>query len=338
MHSRNLKKIIGLFLLFIGMGVIGNVAFADTTSAFSVSPLDPETNQPQSSYYELQNQAGKKQKLSLRIFNTSDQAIQIKLEANNATTNNNGITSYLKVDKKDPSLKVGFSDLVSYNDDVITISKQDTKDVSVTVNYPDKNFDGVILGGLRVYQVTQEKDKVAKGVTNQVAYTVGVVINGSKTVKPEMNLVSAQPEQRNYRNYISATLQNAAPTIVKKLEVKATVLTKENRKKMYEHQSSEMRMAPNSNFNYGISLENQALKNGTYIMTVEGKADGVPFNFEKEFTIDKKVAKKLNENAIFVENDSNIPVWMIVGAVLLVVLLLLILVYVWKLQKRMKTK
>ena len=332
MNIKRIRVPFAMLLFFISLIGIGKIVAAQTMSAFSVSPLNPETNQPQSSYYELTGKPNTKQKITLRVFNSSDHAIQIQLEANNGSTNNNGITSYLKEGDRDATLKVGFADIATCEAQPMNIPANDSKDVSVTIQYPKKEFKGVILGGLRLYEVTEEEKQV-KDVTNHVAYTVGVVLQESnEKISPEMHLLSAQPEQRNYHNYISATLQNAAPTIIKTLNVKATVYKKSGKKKMYAHESNNLRMAPNSKFNYGINLEDQALKNGTYLMAVKGDADGVPFNFEKEFTIDKKEAKQLNENAVFVKGQAHIPMWMILIGILISIVLLGLLIYIFKLK------
>ncbi|EJF48101.1 cell surface protein, partial [Enterococcus sp. C1] len=105
-------------------------------------------------------------------------------------------------------------------------------------------------------------------------YTIGVVLKeNTKKVSPEMNLLGVKVEQRNSRNYISSNLQNRAPRIIKDLKVEQKIYKKGTDTLVYESSNSNMRMAPNSNFFYGVNLEDKPLKAGEYTLNVSGTAD-----------------------------------------------------------------
>lgn len=327
------NKII-LLIMFVMLCAGGKKVFAANNQSFSITPLDPDTNLPQSSYYDLKVIPKEKKILIIRLLNSSKESVKVKVEANDGSTNNNGITSYLSGIPKDETLVTGFSDIATIEQDVVTIPPEGSVDIPVTINIPETPFDGVILGGIRVSSLENviEETNEKSAVTSNVAYTVGVLIKeNDKEIDPEIVLLDVKTEQRNYRNYISAQLQNSAPQIVKNLEVSAQVTEKNSKNVLYEASRSEMRMAPNSNFYFGISLEDQPFKAGKYMMTISGKADGKPFSFTEEFEVKGEEAKNFNKNAVYIkETDKK---WMTYLTIALIVTLLIVIMVLFKKKK-----
>ena len=77
--------------------------------------------------------------------------------------------------------------------------------------------------------------------------------------------------------------------------MKSEITQKGHSKILYEAHNSDMRMAPHSNFYYGINLGNHRLKSGNYTMKITGVADGNKFSFDKDFSISQKEAKNIIE-------------------------------------------
>lgn len=293
---------------------------------FSVTPLNEKTLKPQSSYFDLKLSPGSNKKMTVRIDNPNDEAIKVLVEANNGSTNDNGITSYLTTKKRDTTLKVAFSDMTSFKKETITVPKNATKNVVVPINVPQESFEGVVLGGLRFSLEDDDKKKAETStVTSKISYTIGVLLKESdEAIEPKMKLNAVQVEQRNARNYISANLQNTVPRIIKKLEVNARVYKESGKKVLYEGNATNLRMAPHSNFNYGINLDDQPLIAGKYRMEITGKADGVPFSFKRNFKIERKIATDFNKNAVYVEEKSALWLWLLISALVVVVVGLVI--------------
>lgn len=327
------NKVLYLFLILLSLFFSTSFVQAEGVEkekAFSISPLNPETNEPQSSYYDLTVSPNEKKELKIRIFNSASEDMHVNVTANDGTTNDNGITSYLGNQKRDSSLKVAFSEITKVENNLISVPKNGSIDVGVTINVPEKAFEGVILGGIRVTSAenTQEKKEEETQVKNNIAYTVGVLLKENDlTIDPKMTLIGVKTEQRNYRNYISANLQNASPRVIKKLEATAEVTKKDESTILYRASNSDMRMAPNSNFNFGISLEDQPFKSGNYTMKVSGMADGKKFTFEKDFKIDSEEAKSWNENAVYVKDQPIDYTWVYMSVGLLVVICILVSSY-----------
>ena len=335
---RLLKICFAFFFMIISVYTVSehaDIVYADTTAgeqySFTVTPLKPGTDEPQESFYDLKVKPGEKVEFKVRIKNFSTEEIKVSIAANNGSTNQNGITSYTENAKKDESLKLAFSDIASLDSSKVTIGKGEHADIPVTLQVPDTPFEGTILGGLRFTSpnIQAQAQKKSSGIGNTVSYTIGVVLREDDTpVEPKMSLENVVQEQRNGRNYIGLNLQNSAPRIIKKLKVDAKIRSKDSEKVLYMAKNDAMRMAPNSNFNFGISLEDQPFKSGNYIAEVTGTADGNEFSFKKSFMIKKEAAKKWNENAVFVDEKSGDTSWLYIGMGVLLLMVLILVAYI----------
>lgn len=314
--------------------IVSPTARAEEGGSFSVTPLNPETGEAQSSYYDLMVEPEQNIQLQVEIVNSSSEEKTIQVEANNATTNENGISSYLKEEERDDSLKVAFEDVAQVKEEQVTVTANGTANAVIDLKIPKEAFPGEILGGLRFTEVKPEEDKKEQkaAITNNIAYTIGVLLRESEEkVAPEMAMNDVVTEQRNYRNYISANLQNKAPCMIKELSAHAQVFEKGTDELLYEASNDAMRMAPNSNFNFGISLEDQKFVPGDYTMEVTGAADGTPFEFSKDFTISAEEAKEYNKNAVFAQENTSISPWIyIVGVCGLITIGLLLFLLIKK--------
>ena len=113
---------------------------------------------------------------------------------------------------------------------------------------------------------------------------------------PELGLLDVFADQLNYRNVFSATIQNFTSTFVNQLEVEAVIREKGEKEILHETKISGMRMAPNSHFNYPVSLNGDAFQNGDY-MERSGEHE---WSWEQEFTIDQETARRLNREDVTV--------------------------------------
>lgn len=314
--------IIALCFLFLGWGPL---TLAESQNGFSISPINPTTGEPQSTYYDLTVVPRQKQTLKVRLFNSQNEDMTVKVQANEAGTNNNGVITYAGQEKQDASLRVPFSRIAHFETEEVVIPKQSSKDVALQIEVPSEPFKGIILGGIRVTEVIKNASKAqAASVKANVAYSVAVVLREQEeTMDPSMHLLGVGQEVRNYRNYLSAELQNSAPRLIKKLETKASVYKKGSNKLLYEAEKTSMEMAPNSKFKFGINLEQRPVKAGKYVMKVSGKADGKPYQFEQEFEITEQEAKALEKNRLYVSDDQSNNNWIWVLVACLVLLLLL---------------
>ncbi len=331
------KYIISFFLLLAAVVCVKiSPVFAEVSTSentFSISPLNPETNEPQSTYYNLKMTPNQVKEIKVRLFNSSDKDIKVKVTLNNAATNGNGVISYAGTEDEDSSLKVPLTSLAKLKDPIVNIPKMGHYDESITIRMPQNSFHGEVLGGIRVTSLSESKiqTKEKPAVKANIAYSVAVLIR-EEDEKPEasMHLLDVIKENRDYRNCISAKLQNSAPRLVKKLEVNSKIYRENSNKLLYQASRSEMQMAPNSHFNFSTSLENTSIKAGKYTMRVSGKADGKPFSFTRNFSVTASEAKQLNKNAVYVKDEEGGGISLIYMLIGIIVLLSLILIYLYK--------
>lgn len=94
------------------------------------------------------------------------------------------------------------------------------------------------------------------------------------TVAPDLKLNKVEPSQVNYRNVINANLQNLMAGYLNQMYVQAEVKGVSNSKLSYKANKEMLQMAPNSNFDYPVSIgDGNKLEAGKYrlSMTVYGQ-------------------------------------------------------------------
>ncbi|WP_285023819.1 DUF916 and DUF3324 domain-containing protein, partial [Lactococcus garvieae] len=236
---------------------------------FSVQAVIPSNQVDKSkTYFDLRMAPGQSQDLMVELRNATSSAVTVNVSPNTAITNQNGVVDYsMSKARRDSSLKVCFEDIASTNNEV-TVPAKGTKKIAVHVKMPDRPFDGVLLGGLYFTEKTAEsKDSGNKGtqILNRYAYVIGVKLTESdKVVPPELRLRSVKASQVNYRNVIVANIQNYKAAILTNLKIEGNVYRKGEKHPVYSETRENLRMAPNSNFDYAIGMHNQAFKPGEY--------------------------------------------------------------------------
>ncbi|EUJ29117.1 hypothetical protein PCORN_11622 [Listeria cornellensis FSL F6-0969] len=110
------------------------------------------------------------------------------------------------------------------------------------------------------------------------------------------------------------------------MDVTASVYKQGDTNPIKKQQTNNLRMAPNSNFDYAIKWDNQKFKPGKYKMVIDAKSKGQTWHLRRNFTINSKEADKLNSTAINLEQEST-PVWLYVGIGIVCALLVGVVAY-----------
>ncbi|WP_086312960.1 hypothetical protein A5821_000532 [Enterococcus sp. 7F3_DIV0205] len=323
------KRIISLLLLIIMISSLPlNASAQDGTMNFSVTAVIPDNQIDKTkTYFDLKMKPGQVQELEVSMNNPLDEEVTVENNANTAITNDNGIVDYSNADPKlDETLKAPFS-VISEVEKETTIPAKSSKILKIKVTMPDKELDGVILGGLHFTEKEDKEkdDKENSGVQikNRFAFAIGVLIRqNDNIVKPDLKLGKIQPSQVNYRNVLKANIQNTQPVIIQDMEIDARVTKKGSKETLFEQKKPGVRMAPNSNFNFGMSWENQEFKAGKYTLHMNVSSGSEKWKWSKDFEISQKEAKELNEKAVELKVDYT--KWYIIGGVVGVIVLMLI--------------
>lgn len=330
----------GILLIVLSFLFSPILVSAEENLSFYVTPEFPDIQVEGSSrYFDLNSEPGSTEELTLKLQNANDQAKTIEITAHTAFTNVQGVVEYGKdAEKADPTLPYSLADLIE-PPAPIELAGNETKTVKVALNMPKEAFLGLLAGGLRIAEVKEEtKETEASGegvaIKNEFAYVVGVVVSNDRSaVKPDLDLLDVFADQLNYRNVISANLQNFTPTFVNHLEVEATVQKEGESDVLYRAKQEQMQMAPNSNFNFPISLEGDRFRSGEYLLKMTARSGEEEWQWERKFTIDADEARALNREDVTLQKGIN---WWLVVAISLVILLLVIIV--WLLIQRRKEK
>ncbi len=322
-----IKKRITCWLLFAFLFLV-NVLFTNQVDAsagnFSISPLTEKGEFLQQGYYHFVGLPGAKKSASLELKNRTDKKIDIEIEINTAWTNKNGLPSYTSNKNKDSTLTYLIEELVNIEDTVVTIPANGEKIVPIIINYPKAKWEGQVLGGLRLHENNKKEEK--KGVENEVAYTVGILLEMENTeqVDYQFRMNNVKANQRNYRNFIEVNLQNMAPKIIKDMIVQTYIYKGNQSKPVYELQSDSFRMAPNSNFDIGVPTGDMPVSPGNYHALLKVEVDNQIYEFSKDFVIEQETAHQLNQSAVNIVGNDNTVIYLIVTIIGLVALLYII--------------
>ncbi|MHC9531938.1 DUF916 and DUF3324 domain-containing protein [Dellaglioa sp. L3N] len=309
--------------------------------SFSVEAQIPSNQiDKNQTYFDLKMKPNQKQTLVVDMKNATNKAVTVEVHPNAAMTNDNGVVEYKAVNPTlDKSMTQPFSKLAT-TDTTVTIPAKSAIKQKIDVTMPAKPYTGLIAGGIyfteKIDKAKEKADKSGVQIKNRYAYVVGVSLRENTTsVKPNMELLSIKPGQANYRNTLKVKLQDNKMTAIKNLKVHGKVYARNGKKVLFESKTSNMTMAPNTNFNYGISWDNQEFKAGKYRLEMTADSGKNHWEWKQNFTINGADAKKLNKKAVDLEKDYTM--WYILAGFLILLLLFLILFLILR-RKNKKDK
>lgn len=330
--------------------LIGNSVKAEASQNsgmdYSIKPVMPENQRGETqAYFDLLMEPGGEQTLQVEITNHGEEDKIINVSVATASTDNSGIAVYgvRSGVETDDSLLYRMEDLVS-TEGRITVAPGETYTVNLKVLVPSTSFDGILAGGINFQEIVEEGAAEATtegGVTiiNEYSYVIALLLRVNETeIQPDLRLNKVSAAQTNWRNVISANIQNFQPAYVTGMSTVAKVRKSGAQEVLYEGSGQQMNMAPNSNFNYKIPLSGAAFEAGDYILTLEVDSNEGSWSFEQEFTITAEEARAFNETDVTIER-SNLWLYVLIGAgILFVVFLIFILVLYKKRRKKQKVR
>ncbi|EUJ46643.1 DUF916 and DUF3324 domain-containing protein [Paenilisteria rocourtiae] len=325
-----MKKLMTLFLILplLASSLLFPVHTDASEMNFSVSANIPENQIDKTkSYFHLKLAPGNEQTVYVTITNETSQEITILTSVNTAVTNDNGIVDYSQENPKiDNTLKYPLSKITESAGEVV-LPAHSSKNYPIKISMPDKAFDGTILGGVYFKEKTADKSESQSKdiqIENQYAYVIGMMLSQNDTqIKADLKLNEITPTQVNYRNVVTANLQNTEATILKDLDIEAQIFKRDGSKVLHENFKQNMRMAPNSNFNFPISWGTKEFEPGRYRLDMIATSGEQVWKWSEYFTIDGKTADALNETALDIERDYTL-LYIIAGSLLTLLILFLV--------------
>lgn len=351
-------------LILIIAGFSGRVFAA--SSSFTVTPVIPDNQVTNDQgYFNLLLEPGQAQDIQFRLYNSTDKEVTVNTAFSTATTANSGTAVYTAPasSKFDPSLKYKISDNVTLPKSV-KIPAKTTVAMTAHIKMPAAKFDGVMAGGFSFQDAAQPKAEKNSGVSiiNEYRYVIALLMQQNKNqVAPDLKLGEVGPKQFNDRNVITANLENFKAAYLKDMTAEAHITGLSDKSIKFDSEQGNMKMAPNSNFDFTIPISLQGAMNGSYSeplkagkyhmsMTVYGKQDpngkyektiaGVPTKFDykwvfdRDFEISGQKASELNAKDPTINHKQAIP-WLVwAGLAVIIILLGIILFLLLKRRKK----
>ncbi|WP_265456017.1 DUF916 domain-containing protein [Enterococcus sp. HY326] len=266
-----------------------------------VSPLLPDNQlTAKVNYFDLLLKKEEEQTVTVVLNNPTDQDRVVAIEVNPATTTYNGTVEY---EDKEPN-----EDLVPFNicdavevEERIELPANQTIDVPVTIKMPDVAFDGVVAGGLKLREITEETAKTETSaestdkatddrtdvttedsttestfaeesresvVTNTYTYVIALLLSQNKAaVAPEITLGGMSLKNVKNQDAISLELVNEANAYAQDVRVEATI-SLEGGDESFTSEQSNMKIAPASIFNYPVEVESDLLAGDYLVETI----------------------------------------------------------------------
>ncbi|WFA03819.1 DUF916 and DUF3324 domain-containing protein [Bacillus sp. HSf4] len=341
-----LKKILFTFtaiLLFALSDPLTLLRASASELNFAVETVIPENQiNKKLTYFNLLIEPSEKQILEIKLRNDTDKDVTVVPKIASATTNHNGVVEYGSSDvEADSTLQYNMKDIVTTEEEV-TIPAKGSYTLKLEVNMPDEEFDGVLAGGITLQEKDDESsdngdevsgDKSGLSIENKFAYVVAIVLqNNENKVSPELTLNDIYPDQINKRNVIKANVQNIMPMYMNQMSVNAKITEKGKSEVLYEATSESLQMAPNSNMDYPIRLNGEALKGGEYTLDMTVTSMGETWHWTKDYKIKPEIAKDLNEEDVTIQNDYT---WLyIAGGIAVILLAILLWLLFWRRKNR----
>lgn len=257
------------------------------------------------SYFDLKVEPNASFELNIKITNSKDKDIKVRVNATDAYTNNNGVIDYSGESEQSLSQskeRSYLTDLLDKEEQIIDIPGKQSKTVSFHGKMDKKTFKGNILGGIYIQEEVSSPSKSKDMIQNEFAYAIAVKLTENLNLpkfQPALN--SVKLGVRNYHQAILAEIENQAPVLFSKFTAVSKIYKEGETTPVLEKTSFNLGMAPYSKFEYGIDLDGKAFSSGKYTYDLTIKKDDERFSLKKTFEIDKKDVDTAQKNSV----DSN---------------------------------
>lgn len=348
------KRIIIVFLiLMLSIFVFPKKVLAADSGIFSVKPIFPDNQISRQNAYYLLVKPGQKQIISFYISNLQDKPQTFKVEPGMYINNSQGEMA-LTTDKKliDPSLPANMLEM-GVKPTLVTVPANQNLQVNQEYQIPDKNFKGIIYGGIRVTSGLQNssevKTKKQKGVRTLVntygQIDTGVIMTMDKNY-PKSNLLvkNVGPVPAAPYPVFSVKVQNPYGTIIDSLNLKVKIkkdgINIKNTKYSKVSLSQDYygySVAPYSNFNLALSIGKNRIIPGNYTLELTGRSHGQEFKQNYKFIVNKNDAKKINKDNSEVNPDYTFLYFVIIVIAVISLVGFVIFMYFFGMNKVLHT-
>ncbi|MCP0887448.1 DUF916 and DUF3324 domain-containing protein [Ligilactobacillus sp. WILCCON 0076] len=324
-----LTVILGVFgLLLFAKPIVAN---ASSGAGFTVSAVIPDNQYTKSAtYFDLKVSPNQTQTVYVNVSNLTNKTKTITAYPNTAYTSDSGSEAYNK------NKLTGLSSAPYLLSDIfgepqkVTVGPKATKQVAFTLTMPAKSYKGILEGAFYFLDSStssaQATNQKGMSIKNRFALALGVVLreDTSTIVSPHLKMNAIKPsisDTSNFSPAVKVNLENTRATMITNMSIKAQISRTKGGTVLYKSTQKNMGMAPNSNFNYSIDWNNNALKAGKYHLHLVARSGTFKWVFDRNFTITTKQANKVNKKANVVRNWTWL--WITIGVIVLLLIILI---------------
>lgn len=324
LKKRSKSFIRGVFLV-LALSFLPIVAHGESLDTFDavIHPSEQQIDKDQL-YYDLQYQPNAAERLTVTLTNRTDQPLKLKASFNRAVTNSLGVVEYSGMNKDESNFGPNITDYVKLSDQEIELAGNQSKDIYLAVKMPEKEFEGILAGGLYLEQAPS--GKVDGNIRNVFSREIAVLLqNKTDEVKPVLKITKAKAVQANSRNAIDVTVDNEKAVYVKDAALEYQV--EKDGKTIAKDKKEKLTLAPSSRMPYLIQMNNTEFSPGTYTVKMTIRSGDQKWTGHPTFTIDRKKAEDYNANDVSIKKKTTNP-WIWIGlAVILILLAIVIFMY-----------
>ncbi|ETY73913.1 cell surface protein [Lactiplantibacillus fabifermentans T30PCM01] len=326
------KKIWSWLFLGLSLFVIGLLRAPRVISAaaqppvanFIVTPLLPKNQlSSKDSYFNLKVTPGSTQILKIAVSNPSTTPRTLKISPVNATTADVGSAEYVPSDRSDPSATTTFTKMTSPAVTISLAAKQG-KTITFKTTIPKNGFKGEVLGALFVTDL-QKISKSTNGkqtfkMENRYAESTAVALwcDPKTPIPVNLQLTNVTVTTNNGLPAVHAKIRNLAPILFGDLQIKSQVMAQATGKTVTTQTLKSGSVAPNSWFNYGISLGDHNLSAGRYTLKMQLTSGQRHWHFTRQFTLTAPKAQQHNQQLPKHHAGTNWWLWGSLAAILVI--------------------
>lgn len=329
-----MKKVYWIFFLIMIIFCFPLKALADDSEesnplGFTVEAVAPTTQIDSSkTYFYIKTIPSETQELQVKVVGKSEEPVKIRAYIANAVTTSNGTVNYLPDQTKDTTLKNSIEEIVSIPEDEkeFEIQSGEEKIVSLKVNAPSENYDGIKMGAVYFERVTDTEDS-KKAIDQKFSYRIGIILSESDdtyTNSEHLNLLNVKPELLRAQKTVGLTLQNPDPKTISDFSLDVSIINESTGKIVKTKKLRNGMMAPNTNFVFSVEWGVDPIQSGKYIAKVSAKSRYQEWELEKKFEVTQDEARKMNEETVY---KLSIPLWVQIASILLGVMAILLIVF-----------
>ncbi|WP_313886566.1 DUF916 and DUF3324 domain-containing protein [Enterococcus hulanensis] len=332
-----------LVILFL-FPMIGLADEANTEEemGFSVESVIPENQVDRTkTYFHLSVDPEQKQTIQVKLKSLQDTAVTIQIKVHDAVSSSIGAIDYAKDKPKlDRSLTHPITELVKIkgNNQEVTLRNKEEKTIEFEITPPKDPFSGVKLGSIRFLKKNEQAEKNKSGLIPQYARVIAVMLTEDEepfNQGAELHLKRVGLQLSNGQKVIAARIQNDQPKVLQEMTIQGSVRRKDEKKTLAKHKMDNFSVAPNSNFDFEIPLGLEKFEAGTYVFTGKAEGDGRTWEWDKEFTVGKEQADKINDETVY---KVQIPAWVPWTALALILGFIGLLFYLFHRQQQWKNE